>query len=54
MNKVKSLRVSARVSASDKKKIAALAKKTKQTVADYIRERILTEPKSSVKTYRRG
>ena len=54
MNKTKSTRVSARVSASDKKKIASLAKKTKQTVADYIRERILTEPKSSVKTYRRS
>lgn len=54
MSKPKTLRVSARVSTSDKKKIASLAKKQKQTVADFIRERILTEPKSSVKTYRRG
>jgi uncharacterized protein (DUF1778 family) len=54
MSKVKTTRISARVSASDKKKIASLAKKTKQTVADYIREKLLTEPKSSVKTYRRS
>jgi hypothetical protein len=46
--------VSARVSTSDKKKIASLARKSKQTVADFIRERILTEPKSAAKTYRRS
>jgi uncharacterized protein (DUF1778 family) len=57
MSKIKSSRVSARVSASDKKKIASLAKKSKQSVADFIRERALAalaEPKSSVKTYRRS
>ena len=57
MSKTKSLRVSARVSTSDKKKIASLARKQKQTVADFIRERALAalaEPKSSVKTYRRS
>jgi uncharacterized protein (DUF1778 family) len=58
MSKIKTSRVSARVSASDKKKIASLAKKSKQSVADFIRERALAagnaEPKSSVKTYRRS
>jgi uncharacterized protein (DUF1778 family) len=54
MSKIKTSRVSARVSASDKKKIASLAKKSKQSVADFIRERALAESKSSVQTYRRS
>jgi uncharacterized protein (DUF1778 family) len=54
MSKIKSLRVSARVSTSDKKKIASLAKKAKQSIADFIRTKALATEQGSVRTYRKG
>jgi len=53
MSKVKTTRIGARVSESDKKKIASLAKKAKQSIADFIRTKALAKDESgSVRIYR--
>ena len=54
MSKVKTTKIGARVSESDKKKIASLAKKAKQSIADFIRTKALATEQGSVRTYRKG
>ena len=55
MSKVKSTRIGARVSEADKKKIASLARKAKQTIADFIRTKALAKDEpGSVRVYRKG
>lgn len=55
MSKVKTTRIGARVSEAEKKKIASLAKKSKQTIADFIRTKALAKDEpGSVRVYRKG